>query len=114
MGAIPNFNEIKELVSKGMTLEEQQKIIRLKEAQMELQEENMNLKEEIRKLREKASIKEKIEWKAPYYFMGEDGPYCQICYDNSEKLVRLVPDKGHSFCQACKSGFNSGNQDSYY
>lgn len=39
-----------------------------------------------------------------YYYVGEQGPYCQPCYDGNGKLVRLMPPEQHSggTCRKCR------------
>jgi|ERR1039458_7156637 hypothetical protein len=38
-----------------------------------------------------------------YYFVGDQGPYCQPCYDSQGKLVYLTPAEKHSggTCRRC-------------
>ena len=112
--ALPNYSEIMELVKKGMTLEAQQKIIELREAALLLQEENLNLRERIRALEAAAAVRDSIVWNRPFYWRnldagGEDGPYCQRCYDAEEKLIRLQDlANGYWRCNKCSSTYSTG------
>jgi hypothetical protein len=45
-----------------------------------------------------------------YYFVGDEGPYCQPCYDGRDKLVPLLPQKHYPRglgrkCQVCNQHF---------
>lgn len=95
--ALPTFKDIAELFKKGATLEAQQKIIELQEVHLAIREELLALKDENRALRAQVERNCKVVWVAPYYYLvdGEnrDGPYCQKCYDEKSKLIRM--QSGH-------------------
>jgi hypothetical protein len=46
-----------------------------------------------------------------YYFVGDQGPYCQPCYDDKKKLVLLSPQQTgpsgaiHRDCRVCQQSF---------
>ena len=47
---------------------------------------------------------------ANYYYLGDEGPFCQPCYDGKEKLVVLTPpreDNGGIYrrCEVCGKNF---------
>ena len=71
---------------------------------------------EIGKLREQLTIRDKIKWEPPYYWVineedKNDGPYCQQCYDNDHKLIRLTKTgTGFWDCKTCKNRYNTQNQ----
>ena len=46
--AIPNYQEILDLLKNGLTLEAREKILELREAALRLQEENLSLKEKLK------------------------------------------------------------------
>ena len=58
-------------------------------------------------------IKGSLMWEPPYYFLeapelpeGKDGPYCQQCQDNHQKLIRLQKTSaGLWHCMTCKNIF---------
>ena len=61
---------------------------------------------EIRKLQNTLSQKANLRWEAPYYWSDEagkrDGPFCQRCYDDERKLIRLQENVvGFWSCMAC-------------
>lgn len=76
-----------------------------------LTDEIANLKQQNSQLTEKPSKPEiRQEGETNYYYVGENGPYCQPCYDREEKLVSLTPRQ--SFvggagrrCQLCNGVF---------
>jgi len=88
----------------------------LKEAFSRLSDENTDLK---RQLKQQQHPPEEPELKqvgaTNYYYRkngdgGFDGPYCQPCYDDKNKLVALTPqhqdDRGrYRRCQVCKQTF---------
>lgn len=113
--ALPTYNDIKDLVKKGLTVEAQEKIIELREAALERQDENIELKEKVKELEEALKIKGSVVYEAPYYFTEKngkrDGPFCQNCYDGSEKLIRLqeTGQKGCWKCHCCEKGVTDSN-----
>jgi hypothetical protein len=46
-----------------------------------------------------------------YYYLGDEGPYCQPCYDKTKTLISLLPRKmeslggAHRDCPVCHSNF---------
>lgn len=46
-----------------------------------------------------------------YYYLGDEGPYCQPCYDKTKTLIALLPRKmaslggSHRDCPVCHSNF---------
>ena len=96
MALLPNWNlsDIKELIKKGLTIEAEEKIMELKELVLRLKEENMNLLEENKTFKAQKDLSDKIIWNPPFYYVKidnkkKDGPYCQKCYDNDKKLIRV-------------------------
>lgn len=104
---LPKYKDIVDLIKKGATVEAQEKIMELREAAVELQDEVHDLREKIKQVEEELRIKGQIRWKSPYNFLdaedGEEGPYCQRCYDVERKLVRLLElhAKGFWTCHSC-------------
>lgn len=50
-----------------------------------------------------------------YYFVGEQGPYCQKCYDGQGKLVNLAPRVNYAGgpgrkCEVCGTVFHEENK----
>ena len=113
MSILPEYNDIVELIKKGATLEAQEKILELRAEAVRLQGENIDLKEQIKNLENALSVKERLTYEAPYYWLeteeGKDGPYCQHCHDKHKKLIRLQASvrgtKGKWMCEACQKPF---------
>ena len=108
MGIIDNVKDISELVKKYNNLELSQKIIDLRDEIFELKEDNLKLKEKIKALEAEKKINEKMFFEPPFYWLkdGENkcGPYCQKCYDDKKKLIRLQDLKnGYWRCLVCKN-----------
>src|SRR2546422_3728363 len=111
---LPNYKDIVDLIKKGSTIEAQEKILELREAAMELQEENLELSARVKSLEEQAGLRQKVTWEKPYYWVKsgseKDGPYCQKCFDQDSKLVRLQGgNNGIWLCLACKTNVYDSN-----
>lgn len=114
MAGIPDIKTITSLAKKAFTIEEQEQIISLRDAIVELKAENTELKEQLAELKKKTDIQDRLIWEQPYYFLkdGEkkDGPYCQLCWDKEQKLIRLQGGgKGEWHCQCCDNRVTDKN-----
>jgi hypothetical protein len=70
--------------------------------------------QEILELKKSLETKGNIKWEKPYYFLqtsdSKEGPYCQTCYDNDKKLIRLQGgDNGAWSCHVCTGYFEDSN-----
>lgn len=113
MAGIPDLKTITSLAKKAFTIEEQEQIISLRDALVELKAEGIeqkeqiaDLKKQLAELKKKIDIQDRLVWETPYYFLkdGEknDGPYCQLCWDKEQKLIRLQGGKsGEWHCHCC-------------
>ncbi len=63
--------------------------IEFADVQIEMQSKD----KEIDLLTSKLEQKERVTWEKPYYWLGDkeenNGPFCQCCYDDKDKLIRL-------------------------
>lgn len=114
MAMVPNYKDIVDLIKKGSTLEAQEKIMELREAAIQLQEENLELRQRVKNLEEQIALRAKVTWEKPYYWVDDsgrrDGPYCQTCYDNDSKLIRLQDGENGTWrCKVCKNTFFDSN-----
>lgn len=114
MGIIDHAKDIVELIKKYNDAELYQKIIDLRDEIFKLREDNLNLKGKIKALKEEKKINEKIVFEKHYYWIkdGEkkDGPYCQKCFDDNKKLIRLQERKNrHWYCLVCKNGVDDSS-----
>jgi len=66
---------------------------------------------QIRSLQEQLSVKDHLQWEAPYYWLvdgaSKDGPFCPNCYDTDRRLIRLqtYSNNGYWDCTSCKNSF---------
>jgi regulator of replication initiation timing len=68
-------------------------VLELKEVIVRLSDENKELKAKLenQQLSRAAVPKIKQVGETNHYFQGDEGPYCQVCYDKNTKLVALLP-----------------------
>ena len=109
--AIPTFRDLTGLLGKALTVEAQQTIMALQEEHLNLREQNARLREENASLRAELELKRKLRYEGNCYWIAngdsKDGPYCQLCWDKEQKLVRLQKGYGHSSlaCLSCQQGY---------
>lgn len=83
----------------------------LKAIVLRLTEENLQLRQTIAAQAEEPPKPEAHEvGSTVYYFVGDEGPYCQRCYDLNEKLVRLTARQRYvggmgRKCEVCDTVF---------
>lgn len=76
----------------------------------EIQELVLEKDKQIKELEDSLEIKGKLKWENSLYYLvdqeSKEGPFCQKCYDDTKKLIRL---QGHNDgfweCKACKNNF---------
>ena len=102
--------------SKDLTLKENinklyGELLDLRAAQMRIEEENGTLHRRIAEL-EKPPAKPVIRQvgSTNYYFQGEEGPFCQPCYNVNGKLIPLAPQDRYAGgvgrkCEVCNKVF---------
>ncbi|QDP02198.1 hypothetical protein [Thalassotalea sp. PS06] len=84
----------------------------------EVQQILISKDEEIAKLTTKLNTRKSVIWEKPYYFVlknndERDGPFCQQCYDNDEKLIRLQGGGSNLWgCTSCKNKYKDKNYKS--
>lgn len=62
--------------------------------------------ETIAEINRQLNLKKSVVWADYYYYVEDsekrDGPYCQKCYDNENKLIRLMGGNNGSWkCRVC-------------
>lgn len=126
--ALSSLNTASELVkvirSSGVTLKDAEIKLKLAELIESLADAKIEISEiqgllqskqrEIDELQSKLEIQENLIWDAPYYWLGpkenENGPYCQNCYDDKSKLIRLQEGITGSWnCMTCDSNYRDDN-----
>jgi regulator of replication initiation timing len=100
MGVIETASDLAKLAQKLGNIEVYEKVISLQSqvmeligANMSLREEMQPLKEELRKLNDKTEITKSLKYRNNNYYTvvdgNEDGPFCTVCWDVDQKLVRM-------------------------
>ena len=90
MTILDNAKQIAEAVHHLQNLELYQRVLALHSDIVGLVEQNIGLREEIAELRKQASLKEKMHFKAPFYYQdGDQTPYCPACWENNAKTIHV-------------------------
>lgn len=81
-----------------------------------IQEMLISKDQSIKELKESINIKEKLNWESPYYWLMDgskkEGPFCQHCYDDRNKLIRLQGDNsGYWECKTCKNSYTDSSYE---
>ncbi len=109
----PLFPGKSNLVKKGATIELQEAILGLRQSVLSLKEENLTLQEANSSLQKTIQKREALKFEAPAYYLllenGEnDGPFCQVCQDKDQKLIRLkTKEVGSWSCGVCLGHFET-------
>lgn len=111
-----NIKDIWNIFNEAGKIEEYQKILDLIDGQFKLRERIEELKSENLELKNKLTLKDNLEFKNnAYYLKNGDGPFCQACQDNKDKLIRMLPINsfGNLYdCHICKNLVNiTGRED---
>lgn len=125
LGSLKTATDIAKLIKdSGASLEQAEVklqiaelISALAEAKIEIagiQSELMKKDDIISSLNEQLTIKQKVVWDKPYYWLVDDsdrdGPFCQRCYDVERRLVRLQGSGKNGWgCRSCKSSFTDAD-----
>ncbi|HAS8420793.1 TPA: hypothetical protein RQK84_004265 [Vibrio vulnificus] len=72
----------------------------------------------ISELKNQLEKREQMIWDAPYYWQDKgnerDGPFCQQCFDNEHKAIRLIGHQGVWNCNTCKNVVTDDTYESYH
>ena len=112
---------ISEIEQKTKSLELMESIVNAKSNIIELKSALTDKDEEILKLKDELKLQKEIKYEPPLYWHdtaeGREGPYCQKCYDNDGKLIRLqVQDHEHDGswgCKVCNSYYSTKEYSAY-
>jgi hypothetical protein len=114
--AIPNYQDIVDLLKCGQMLEAREKILELREAALKLQEENLALKQRLQEFNTDADQCRNMHFEKGVYWLRSAtddgtnliGPFCQVCHDKDLRPVRLhrnTTPGGGWFCAVCRNHF---------
>lgn len=117
MGIVSDYKDVYEVFKSLGNFEYQQKIIELREGHLKLREEKLRLEEENQDLRARLEKSTALTFESPYYWNlgadgAKDGPFCQVCQDSSDKLIRLheaIRTRGWWDCKVCSQHFTDKN-----
>lgn len=101
-------NDLKERIS-GLY----DNVLELKEVILQLTEENLDQKRQIEALQRAREAPQPVlrqVGSCNFYFVGEEGPYCQPCYDGKHTLTKLSPPENWNrgvrrHCVLCHAHF---------
>jgi hypothetical protein len=118
MSVIPDLKDIFELLKQGATIEARERIMQLRIAALDIQEENVRLREQLRQIQEQ----QKLQFDGLVYWLPsdvpdgkKDGPFCQRCFDEHGKKVRLYITESMSGrpiwdCRVCNQHYYIKNE----
>ena len=116
MGVLPDYKDIYELFKKAGNVEAQEQIMALREDDLRRREELLLLRERVNELEARLELANSLRFESPYYWRvtadGKEGPYCQVCKDSTNKMVRLQPapnSRGWWDCKVCGHYFTDSN-----
>lgn len=100
---IGDLKEVGSVLQKAGNIELYQKILEVQEKLLEYHDQNQELKTRVKELEEALKTKQSLRFeKEAYYAEGDPHPFCSICYDKDQKLIRMK-DWGREtwFCIIC-------------
>lgn len=108
------FNDISDLIGKGMTVEAIEKLLDLRESMANLRDDNLALKERVQALEKSLEDKSQLTYESPFYWMADGdkkyGPFCQKCFDANDKRIRLQGSSNDRWtCMVCSSKYTGPN-----
>ncbi|WP_229626516.1 hypothetical protein, partial [Vibrio parahaemolyticus] len=95
--------------------EVQDTLFYIREELLTQQEEKEKLKKELAAVKAELEKVESVVYRAPSYWVvkeeqADDGPFCQPCFDDERKLIRLQGENNDFWnCRKCKNSFKGPN-----
>ena len=107
MDIIKGLGTAADVLRKADKIPEYQQILDAMRQLTDQETEIAQLKRENRELKEAAEIKKNLIHRGEVYYLveegGEQGPFCALCYDTKEKLIRMTYWNDHAKkCQNCE------------
>jgi hypothetical protein len=102
MGILETVKDAVEVVQKADNIDLLRQLLNIHNDAIKLVEENGSLKSKIQSLEEQLKIRDALVFEDNVYWLqketGKDGPYCSLCWDDKQKLVRLQTGSSHWMC----------------
>jgi regulator of replication initiation timing len=104
MGILDEVKSIASTIQKIDNIELYRKILDLQAEITELVQENHGLRRKIADLEQTLAIADELRFERQAYWRGTDGPYCTNCWDNRQRLVRMLKCGNPAFseCPTCR------------
>jgi hypothetical protein len=110
MSLLDDFRSVISTIQKIDNIELYRQIVDLQSEAVEIVAENTQLRGRISDLEAKFEVRQKLRFEANAYWIGDtmetgDGPFCSNCYDQHQKLVRMLTLSNNnkwSECPTCE------------
>jgi hypothetical protein len=81
-----------------------EKVMELNEALLDLHSQNLELRRELEEFQIRKQMRFDLETET--YWQGDDGPFCQKCFDKEQSVIRLrTVDETCWVCTSCSSDY---------
>ena len=121
MSLLDTIKDTLELAKKGITIDLQERLMKLREEALALQDENLALKVRVSDLEAQMAESSSLSFDGVVYWKARqeadrEGPYCQRCHDADKKLIRLQSSPRYDLarevgvtwhCKACRASYDS-------
>jgi hypothetical protein len=111
MGILDNAKEVANAVHEIKNIELYARVLDLNRGIMDLVEENRNLHAEVEDFKKRFKLREKMEFKEPFYYQGDDEtPFCPACWERTATPIHLIfvferEDATRWDCKVCSNTF---------
>src|SRR5438552_17819883 len=110
MSIIDTAKDVYALAAKGLTIDLQEKLMKLREQALALQEENLSLRSEVLSLRQKLEQKAELDFDGLVYKDLNQEAFCPTCHDKDGKLIRVHQNEDPRIqakwiCRVCETYF---------
>jgi hypothetical protein len=112
MGLVDNFKDLLKIADAANNLDLYKKLAELQTRVMEVEEQNRELSDTNSQLQQALDLREKMQFKAPFYYQeGDETPFCPSCFEsNKHEAVHVLLQYDHSDafgwqCPICKTPY---------
>ena len=107
MSFLEYFRAAFELAKNAQSVELQRELLEMQEEYNTLRDQNIALKERVKELEASQALATDLTYRDSAYYLrggpGEDGPFCQRCWDVDKRLVRVQIGSGSlRYCAQCQ------------